>query len=212
MKSKLKFRLFKYNSKEYYYDLTQIANIFGFAGLIEKNYWIPYDFDSEDAFTVHSRNGDKVKFERTPEGLYDSIPSDEYLAEVAEAQQMEPPKEEKNLKFKNMVTTVKEKTQGYSRQQIKVAKRQRDSITYFSILQWKFLSTLLGRKQIIRNCPVIIAVINNAEQIYGPDIAAMKEKNWKTGHQKSEAVDEENASDNEKESVASLRPSRNVLT
>ena len=84
-----------------------------------------YDSDIEDAFILHSRNGEKVKLERTPEGLYAFTPSDEYLAEVAEAKRMKPPKKEKNLKFNNVITTVQENKQGYTSRQIKAAKEAR---------------------------------------------------------------------------------------
>ena len=51
-----------------WYDPTQMANIFGFAGMVDKHR-ITYDSAKEDAFLVHKED-EIVKFARTPEGLY----------------------------------------------------------------------------------------------------------------------------------------------
>jgi hypothetical protein len=65
-----------------WYDPGFMANIFGFAKMAEQHR-ITYDSDIEDAFLVHTEDGDTIKFDRTPEGLYAYRPPQEFLDEVA---------------------------------------------------------------------------------------------------------------------------------
>ena len=60
-----------------YFDSTQMANIFGFAKMVDKVERITYDSAAEDAFHVQIEGG-TVKFKRTKEGLYAYKPPDEY--------------------------------------------------------------------------------------------------------------------------------------
>ena len=59
-----------------WYDQDAITNIFGFADLVKK-YRITYDSDKEDTFLVHMPNK-TIKFERSPEGLYQYKMPEEY--------------------------------------------------------------------------------------------------------------------------------------
>jgi hypothetical protein len=52
-----------------WYDSDFMANIFGFAKMAEQHH-ITYDSNIEDAFLVHTEDGDVLKFEQTSEGLY----------------------------------------------------------------------------------------------------------------------------------------------
>jgi hypothetical protein len=52
-----------------WYDPDFMANIFGFAKMAEQHR-ITYDSNIEDAFLVHTEDGDVLKFEQTSEGLY----------------------------------------------------------------------------------------------------------------------------------------------
>ena len=55
---------------EVWYDPSFVANIFGFAHLVDSDDTrLTYDTKKEDAFIVHSRSR-QVKFTKTPEGLY----------------------------------------------------------------------------------------------------------------------------------------------
>ena len=62
---------------EVYFDEGQMANIFGFAAMVDKADRVFYDSSIEDAFIVY-KSGKTTKFKRTPEGLYAYIPGKEY--------------------------------------------------------------------------------------------------------------------------------------
>jgi hypothetical protein len=60
-----------------WYDETAIANIFGLSDL-KKKHRITFDSVKEDAFIVHTDNGN-MKFTCNPEGLYTFEVSHNYL-------------------------------------------------------------------------------------------------------------------------------------
>ncbi|MGC9261855.1 MAG: hypothetical protein ACP5I8_17490, partial [Phycisphaerae bacterium] len=110
-----------------YYDPTMMANIFGLSEMVDRCR-VTFDSDVEDAFVVHVKDG-KIKFSRTPEGLYAYKPTKRYLAEVAESKQMSPPSEHGtkfNYRGKSfLVTTLMENRKGYTQRQFEDAKRAR---------------------------------------------------------------------------------------
>jgi hypothetical protein len=65
-----------------WFDSNQLANVFGVAQHLVDKHRITYDSDKEDAFIVYG-NKKKMKFARTPEGLYAYQPPDTYFEEVA---------------------------------------------------------------------------------------------------------------------------------
>ena len=62
-----------------WYDEDAIANIFGFANLVDKHQ-IMYNSNKEDTFLVHMKDNKIIKFKRTPDGLYSYEPSTKYKA------------------------------------------------------------------------------------------------------------------------------------
>ena len=57
-----------------YYDEGQMANIVGFAPLVDKGYRIQYDSNVGDKFIVTAPDGEQTIFNRTPEGCMLSSP------------------------------------------------------------------------------------------------------------------------------------------
>jgi len=96
-----------------WFDDTQMANIFGFAGTVDR-YRITYDSAKEDAFHVHSPHG-IVKFKRNKDGLYTYKPLQCYYDEV----------KARNESMNNMITTVTENKVGFTKRQIEDAKTAR---------------------------------------------------------------------------------------
>ena len=73
-----------------YYDSNHVANIFGFAHLVDNVDYITYDSRIADAFHVHTKSG-KTTFECTDQNLYAYQPKRGYLNAIAESKHMVPP-------------------------------------------------------------------------------------------------------------------------
>ncbi|MGC9293591.1 MAG: hypothetical protein ACP5EP_12880, partial [Acidobacteriaceae bacterium] len=160
-----------------YYDPTMMANIFGLSEMVDRCR-VTFDSDVEDAFVVHVKDG-KIKFSRTPEGLYAYKPTKRYLAEVAESKQMSPPSEHGatfNYRGKSfLVTTLMENRKGYTQRQFEDAKRARKLYHIVGCPTIENFKNIL-RQNIIQNCPVTPADVDLAEKIFGPDIGTLKGK------------------------------------
>jgi hypothetical protein len=78
-----------YQALEVYYDEDAIANIFGFSDL-KKKHRITYDSDKEDAFLVHM-DSEIIKFECSPDGLYQYSVSSRYQQGLKEDQKEDGP-------------------------------------------------------------------------------------------------------------------------
>ncbi|MGC8547339.1 MAG: hypothetical protein ACP5MU_06790 [Thermoplasmata archaeon] len=160
-----------------YYDPTMMANIFGLSEMVDRCR-VTFDSDVEDAFVVHVKDG-KIKFSRTPEGLYAYKPTKRYLAEVTESKQMSPPSEHGttfNYRGKSfLVTTLMENRKGYTQRQFEDAKRARKLYHIVGCPTIENFKTIL-RQNIIQNCPVTLADVDLAEKIFGPDIGTLKGK------------------------------------
>lgn len=151
-----------------YYDSEQMANIFGFAKMVDKHR-ITYDSDIEDAFNVHLKNGSVVKFARTDDDLYAFKPGDNYRRMIAESKRMTP--EETNF----LVSTVKENEKGYTKRQLEDAKRARKLYHIVGCPTVENFKHLL-KTNFISNCPVTPEHVRVAEAIYGPDMGVLKGK------------------------------------
>ncbi|WP_427962039.1 hypothetical protein, partial [Acidithiobacillus sp.] len=160
-----------------YYDPTMMANIFGLSEMVDRCR-VTFDSDVEDAFVVHVKDG-KIKFSRTPEGLYAYKPTKRYLAEVAESKQMSPPSEHGatfNYRGKSfLVTTLMENRKGYTQRQFEDAKRARKLYHIVGCPTVENFKHIL-RQNIIQNCPVTPADVDLAEKFFGPDIGTLKGK------------------------------------
>ncbi len=98
-----------------YYDANAIANIFGFSDL-KKKHRITYDSDKEDAFSVYMNDG-VVKFECSPDGLYQFKVSKHYQDTLIKDQEQEG--------TSNLISTVAENRAGYTQRQYERAKEAR---------------------------------------------------------------------------------------
>ena len=93
-----------------YYNKDAIANIFGFWDL-KKKHRITYDSDKVDALIVHM--SDKVlKFECTPEGLYQYEVSKSYREDVTQ-NNTKKPKGSATDGASNLISTVAKNREGY---------------------------------------------------------------------------------------------------
>jgi hypothetical protein len=90
-----------------WYDEGAIANIFGLSDL-KKKHRITFDSEKEDAFIVHTDDGD-MKFKCNPKGLYTFKVSDNYL------------------KMENhLINTVNKNRVGYTQRQFEQSKKVRE--------------------------------------------------------------------------------------
>jgi hypothetical protein len=159
-----------------HYDPTMMANIFGLSEMVDR-YRVTFDSQVEDAFIVHLKDA-KIKFARTPEGLYAYKPTKQYLVEVAESKGMSPPiKDDKGAEDHKsfLVATLSENRKGYTQRQFEDAKRARKLYHIVGCPTLENFKHIL-RQNIIKNCPVTPADVDLAEKIFGPDIGKLKGK------------------------------------
>ena len=143
---------------EVWFDKEAIANIFGFADLAKK-YRITYDSQEEDAFVVHTNEG-KIKFTKTPEGLYAYKLTGKYKRHL---------KTEQN----HLVDTVKENRMGLTTRQFQQAIKARELFHSLGCPSVENFITFVKTNG-VRNCPIIIEDIRNAERVFGPDLGRLK--------------------------------------
>ena len=128
-----------------------IADIIAFKNL-RKQYHITYDSRISDAFTVHRQcvNKPDMLFRMHESGLHDYDPSDDSYV---------------------FVNTVSENKEGFSQRQIKGAEAARAlyaRVGYPSTKDFKWVI----QSNLIQDCPVTVADIDVARQIWGKNIAA----------------------------------------
>jgi len=161
-----------------WFDPKAIANIFGFKDM-KKKYRIKYDSEQEDAFLVYTQDG-IIKFESTPEGLYRYKVSKNYLKNLHKKKNNENNETSKtDYTTSNMVATLEENMTGFTDRQVQQAKLARKiyhNIGTPTIKNFK----LLIKTNSIKNCPITIDDINNAEKIFGPSLSSLKGKSTRT--------------------------------
>jgi hypothetical protein len=155
-----------------YYDKDAIANIFGFSDL-KKKHRITDDSDKEDAFIVHM-DDHILKFECTPEGLYQYEVSKNYKEHVT-PKQMGKTKRLKTEGTSNLISTVAENKKGYTTRQFERAKEARKLYHIVGTPTMENFKSLL-QMNIIKNCPVTVEDVNIADKIFGPDMSSLKGK------------------------------------
>ena len=148
-----------------YYDEDAIANIFGLSDL-KKNHRVTYDSNKEDAFLVHM-NDKTIKFECSPDGLYQYKVSEDYQSNLQ--------RDEEKEGTSNLVTTVTENKSGYTQRQFERAKEARRLYHIVGTPTVENFKSLL-RMNVIKNCPVTTEDVNIAEKIFGKDISSLKGK------------------------------------
>jgi hypothetical protein len=140
-----------------WYDPDFMANIFGFAKMAEQ-YRITYDSNIEDAFLVHTEDGDVLKFERTSEGLYAYRPPKEFLDSVARTKI-------KPARKQNFVSTVKENLEGFTKREVDDAMVARKLYHTSGCPTVDNLKMMIWMNQ-IKNCPVTITDVTNASKVW----------------------------------------------
>ena len=131
----------------------QMANIFGLFHM-SKEHRITMDTDIENSFIVHFKDGRKVKFEATEEGLCVFKPPDSCVEEMRQAK----------CGQSHVIATVEENQKGYTKRQCEGAKKAR---TLYPSLGCPTLENLkhILRQRIITNCPITIEDVNIAADI-----------------------------------------------
>ena len=147
-----------------WYDARAIANIFGLSDL-KKKYRVTYDSQNGDCFDVHMK-GKIIKFKCNKDGLYEYNVSDDYLTGVAD---------EKKKEISHVIETVKENRSGFSDRQYIRAKAARELYHNVGSPTVDNFKSLL-KMNVIKNCPVTIDDVNNAEKIFGPALSTLKGK------------------------------------
>ena len=146
------------------YDEDSIANIFGLQDLVDR-YRVTMDSTKENAFLVHTDRDGIVKFKANGRGLYTYQPTEKYIKEMAE----------KNANEVSHVQTVKENRKGFSQREYERAVEARRLMHTVGAPTAEELKSVL-RQNVIANCPVRAVDVDNAEKIFGPDVAALKGK------------------------------------
>ncbi len=135
-----------------------MANILGFAPLVDKGFRVQYDSDIADEFWVTAPCGGKTIFARTPEGLYAYEPSTEFLNEVAKARGEMP------QHHSHVIDTVKGNMEGFTERQVRYAKLARKTAAILGYPTEENFKYAL-RQKLFKNCPLTIDDVNNAEKI-----------------------------------------------
>ena len=157
---------------EAWYDPDMLTNIFSFSKMADK-YRVVYDSAKEDAIIIHTDNG-QIKFKRTPEGLYAYKPTAKYKESVSRLKN--PVVHAQILEgTQHHVSTVKENMEGFTKREVEQAKLARKLYHAMGCPTVEALKHAV-RTNLIRNCPVTTTDITVAEQIFGPDVAAIKGK------------------------------------
>ena len=144
------------------------------APLIDKGFRVQYDSYIGDEFLVTDPGGGEAIFARTPEGLYAFEPTAEFLNEVAKAKGIKPRTVMKRHQS-HVIDTVKGNMEGFTERQVRYAKLARKAAAILTYPTEENLKYAL-RQKLFKNCPLTVEDVNNAEKIFGKDVAAMKGK------------------------------------
>jgi hypothetical protein len=117
---------------------------------------------------VHTEDGNVIKFEQTPEGLYAYRPPWEFLDEVARTK-INPASKQ------NFVSMVKENLEGFTKREVEDAMVAKNLYHVSGCPTFDNLKIIIRMKQ-IKNCPVAVNNVSNATKIWGPDIGASNSK------------------------------------
>ena len=143
-----------------WFDEQAITNVFSLAD-ITKRYKVTYDSSKDDAFIVHINKDHRIRFEKSPEGLYHYLPSEKYRQQVKG--------------MSNLISTVKENCEGYMQRQFERAKRAQTLYHNMGAPSLENLKKLL-QANTIQNCPITVEDVTLAEKIFGKDISTLKGK------------------------------------
>ena len=151
--------------KNVWLDENGIANILSLAKM-NKSSCIVYDSENGNTFIVYvSDEPHTWTFIESEEGLfYYDLNGKSSIGH-----------DDKALAHYACVETVSENMQGYTHRQVKYAKRAREGLElvgFPSLCDYEAMVCL----PMIKNCPLTIADIKIAQDVYGPDIPSLKGK------------------------------------
>jgi hypothetical protein len=122
---------------------------------------------------------DKIlKFECTPEGLYQYEVSKGYKNDLKEGVTTSGTSNWKSIVTdgtSNLINTVTENRKGYTLRQSERAKEARKLYHIVGTPTMDNFKSLL-QMNIIKNCPVTVEDVHIADQIFGPDMSSLKGK------------------------------------
>jgi hypothetical protein len=156
---------------EAWYDPKQMANIFGLSHVTEK-YRVTMDTAKENAFKVHTENG-IVKFKHTPDRLYAYTPTAKYYHQLDQLKKKRLGNYEEGLS--NIVKTVKKNREGFTKRQVEEATQARKAYRMLGCPSLDNFKNMI-RMSALKNCPITVKAINNAETLFGPNIRTLKGK------------------------------------
>ena len=127
----------------------------------------------DSIFIINPNTGEVEEFERMPNGLYGlrmAVPAEEHFQVHRSAGEPFGPKEE--MVF---VQTVLGNIEGYPKRRVAAALRARQLYHSLSHPSLKDFKNMIRAGQ-IRDCPVTLEAVDDAEAMFGPDMAALKGK------------------------------------
>lgn len=130
------------------------------------------DTDEENAFKVHTENG-IVKFSQTPDRLYAYTPTARYYHELERLKKKRTGNYDEGIS--NVVTTTKKTREGFTKRQVEEAAQARKAYRMLGCPSLENFKNMI-RMNALKNCPITVEAINNAETIFGRDIGTLKGK------------------------------------
>jgi hypothetical protein len=139
-----------------------MANILGLFHMI-KEHQCTMDTAVENCINDHTPSG-ITKCKATLEGLYCWEPTEAYQEEISWL---------KKVGISNLVSTVQENRMGLTAQQVEEAKRARRLLHILGFPTAENFKNML-RMNAIKNCPVTVEDVTNADKLFGPYVASLK--------------------------------------
>jgi hypothetical protein len=141
------------NYGDVWFHSNAITNILSLKNAKSK-FQVTYDSEGHGAFIVHKPNGVDVHFVAHADGLH---------------------YHDTNHRQLTMVSTVPQKSEGFSKKQIAQAKTARDIQTKVGHPSTQDLKSVI-KLNLIANCPVTTEDVDRAETIFGPSLPILKGK------------------------------------
>jgi hypothetical protein len=163
-----------------HHNPKSIANVLSLH-LVKQKHRVTYDsWDCDGVFVVHSPKG-VVEFKPSEQGLHyidvskEGDPVRHMLVHIETNNKTTTSSEDGFV----MVNTVRANFEGYTKHNIKKAEQARRLQGMIgNPIEREFVGMV--REKLITNCPVTVRHIQNANQIYGPDLANLRGKTTRT--------------------------------
>lgn len=135
---------------------------------LKKKYRVTYDSENGDIFKIHME-GKEILFKCNKDGLYEYQISDDYLIDIQKQRKQE---------ARHLVETIKDNREGFTYHQFSSVRQARElyhNVCSPTVANFKALLKM----KMIKNYPIRIKVIKNAERIFGPAKSTPKGKTTK---------------------------------